>query len=60
MFVRQLLGDAALAVLVAIPVAALARPEAVQRAQAATQTTPEQKSAIALASAADRQIGLFR
>ena len=57
MFDRQLLGDVVLALLVAIPTAALARPETVPHRQTAA---PAQKSTVALASAADRQIGLYR
>jgi hypothetical protein len=60
MFVRQLVGDVALAALVAIPVAALARPETVPRAHAATLATTGQEATAALASAADRQVGLIR
>ena len=52
---RHLIGDAALAVLIAVPTAVLARPDAVPHKTAAS--APAQKS---LASAADRQIGLFR
>ena len=54
---RQLLGDVVLALLVAIPSAALARPETVPHRQT---EAPVQQSAVALASAADRQIGLYR
>ena len=57
MFDRQLLGDVVLALLVAIPTAAIARPETLPHR---TSAAPAQKSAIALASAADRQIGLYR
>jgi len=57
MFDRQLLGDVLLALLVAIPTAALARPETVPHRQTAA---PTHAPAVALASAADRQIGLYR
>lgn len=52
---RHWLGDVALAVLIAVPASALARPDAVTHRQAAAE--PAQKS---LATAADRQIGLYR
>ncbi len=55
---RQFVGGVALALLVAIPAAALAQPEAVPRH--ASLSAPAQKSTLALASAADRQIGLYR
>jgi hypothetical protein len=54
---RQLIGDVVLALLVAIPTGALARPETIPHRHAAA---PVQKTAVALASAADRQIGLYR
>ena len=60
MIVRQLVGDVALAMLVAIPAGSLMRPEAVPHARAATLATPGHQSAVALASAADRQVGLIR
>lgn len=56
---RQFVGDVALALLVAIPTAALAQPEAVPHRHA-TLSAPAGKPAPALASAADRQIGLYR
>ena len=56
---RQFVGGVALALLVAIPAAALAQPEAVPRRHASL-SAPAQKSTLALASAADRQIGLYR
>ena len=52
---RHWLGDVALAVLIAVPTAVLARPDAVTHREAASE--PAQKS---LATAADRQIGLYR
>lgn len=52
---RHWLGDVALAVLIAVPAAVLARPDAVTHREAAS--APAQKS---LATAADRQIGLYR
>ena len=52
---RHWLGDVALAVLIAVPAAVLARPDAVTHREAASE--PAQKS---LATAADRQIGLYR
>ena len=57
---RQLLGDVVLAALVAIPAAALARPEAVSHRHPAAATTTAQNSTIALAPAGVRQVGLFR
>ena len=59
MFDRQLLGDVALAAAIAIPSVALARPQAVPHHETAAPA-PSQASTVALASAADRQIGLFR
>ena len=60
---RQLLGDVALAVLIAVPSAALARseraPQPPPNAASAT-ATPQQTWTMVLASAADRQIGLYR
>lgn len=56
---RQFVGDVALALLVAIPTATLAQPEPVQRRHASL-SAPAGKLAPALASAADRQIGLYR
>ena len=60
MFDRQLIGDVALAVLIAIPTVALARPQAVPHPEKAAIPAPSQQSTVALASAADRQVGLFR
>lgn len=54
---RQFVGDVMLALLVAIPTAALAQPEEVPHRHA-TLSAPAGKPA--LASAADRQIGLYR
>jgi hypothetical protein len=59
MIARHLIGDVALAVLIAVPVTVLARPQAVRHDQASSSFT-QQKSTVALATAADRQIGLFR
>ena len=56
---RQFVGDVMLALLVAIPTAALAQPEAVQHRDS-NPSAPAGKPAPALASAADRQIGLYR
>jgi len=56
---RQLLGDVVLAALVAIPTAALARPDSAPPRQAA-MSAPAHNSAVALASAGERQVGLFR
>jgi hypothetical protein len=60
MNVRQLIGDVALAVIVAVPVTAIARPQAVSHGQAPSPSIAQQKSAAALATAGDRQVGLFR
>jgi hypothetical protein len=60
MIVRHLIGDVALAVLIAVPVTVLARPQAVRHDQASASSFTQQKSTVALATAADRQIGLFR
>jgi hypothetical protein len=57
---RQSLGDVLLAVLVAIPAAALARPGAAPLAHPALSSPPAQRDTAALASAADREVGLFR
>ena len=60
MFDRQLLGDVALAALIAVPSVALARPQAVPHQEPTTIAAPSQQSTVALASAADRQTGIFR
>jgi hypothetical protein len=60
MFDRQLLGDVVLAALIALPVAALARPDAGVAHRTVAASTPQHKSVVVLASAADRQIGLYR
>jgi hypothetical protein len=57
---RQQLGDVMLAILIAIPTAVLAQPESVPHRHGTPHSVPAQKSAIVLASAADRQVGLFR
>jgi hypothetical protein len=57
---RQLLGDVVLAALVAIPTVALARPESVPHRHTTTVSAPSHNSMVALASTADRQVGLFR
>lgn len=56
---RQFVGDVVLSLLVAIPTAALAQPEPVQHRHSSL-SAPAGKPAPALASAADRQIGLYR
>jgi hypothetical protein len=56
---RQLLGDVVLAALVAIPIAALARPESAPQ-NPSTVSASAQNSAVALASAGERQVGIFR
>ena len=55
---RQLLGDVVLAALVAIPTAALARADNAPPRQAVS--APAHVSTVALASAGERQVGLFR
>jgi hypothetical protein len=57
---RQQIGDVILAVLIAIPATALAQPDSTPHRHNAPNSVPAQKSAIVLASAADRQVGLFR
>jgi hypothetical protein len=57
---RQLVGDVVLAALVAIPAAALARPDGATHVRTAQATTPVQNSAAALAPTAERQIGIYR
>jgi hypothetical protein len=57
---RQLLGDVALAALIALPGAALARPDAGVAPRTAAVSAPQHNSAVVLASAADRQIGFNR
>ena len=58
---RQLFGDVVLAVLIAVPVSALARPEAGPHRDRVTLSAPEKKNAsVALAPAAVRQTGIFR
>jgi len=56
---RQLIGDVVIAALVAIPAAALARPDPVPHVRTAV-STPAHNAAVALAPAGDRQIGLYR
>lgn len=56
---RQLIGDIVLAALVAIPAAALARPDLPQ-VRTATSSVPTASPAAALAPAAERQVGIFR
>jgi hypothetical protein len=57
---RQLLGDVALAALLAVSTTAVARPQSAARDQTSTRWAPAAKSVIALASAGDRQVGLYR
>ena len=57
---RQLIGDVVLAALIAIPTAVIAKPDVVTHRQTAAIASPDQNSAIALASAGERQVGLFR
>ncbi len=57
---RQLLGDVVVALLIAIPAAALGTPQTLPHDRPGLAAGLEQTSAAALASAADRQIGLFR
>lgn len=57
---RQLVGDVVLAALIAIPTAALARPETTVPKRTTAISAPARNSALALASAADRQVGLVR
>lgn len=57
---RQLIGDVVLAVLLAVPTATLARPAGVPHIRTAVVSAPAPSPAAALATAADRQIGLFR
>jgi hypothetical protein len=57
---RQLIGDVVFAALLAIPAAALARPDGVPQIRTAATSVPVENSAAALAPAADRQVGIFR
>ena len=57
---RQLIGDVLLAALVAIPAAAIARPDAVPNVRTAATPAATHYSAAALAPAAERQTGIFR
>jgi len=57
---RQLIGDVVVAALIAIPAAALARPDAAPHVRIAGASVPVQNTAAALAPAADRQVGLYR
>jgi hypothetical protein len=59
-FVRQTIGDVLLAFLVAVPATSLAQPGTVSHHRAAGLSAPAQKSVLALASTADRQVGLYR
>jgi hypothetical protein len=60
MFDRQPIGDLALVALIALAGAALARPDQAGPPQQAATSLPQHNSAPALASAAERQIGLYR
>lgn len=57
---RQLLGDVALATLLAVSTTALARPQSAAHNQTNSHAPAAAKSVVALASAGDRQIGLYR
>jgi len=57
---RQLIGDVVLAALVAIPAAALARPDGAPRVRTIQPGTVVQNSAVALAPTSERQIGIYR
>jgi hypothetical protein len=57
---RQLLGDVVLAALVAIPTAALARPEAAPHHPPESISATIHSSAVALAPAGERQVGIYR
>jgi hypothetical protein len=57
---RQLLGDVVLAALIALPGAALARPDVSSPPRTAAVPLPQHNSGLALASAADRQVGFYR
>jgi hypothetical protein len=59
MLYRHWIGDVMLAILIAVPAAALAQPDSTTFRQAA-HSPAAQKSAVVLASAAERQVGLFR
>ena len=59
MLVRRLIGDVALAVLIAVPVTALARPAPVAPVPN-EQNVLVERPLLALASASDRQTGFFR
>ena len=56
---RQQVGDVIFAILIAVPAAALAQPDSTTHRQA-LHSAEAQKSVVVLASAADRQVGLFR
>ncbi len=57
---RHRIGDVILAILIAVPATALAQPDSRPHRHEAPDSVPAQKSAAVLASAADRQVGLFR
>lgn len=57
---RQLIGDVVLAALIAIPAAALARTDGVPHIRTAATSFTQGNSAVALAPAAERQVGIFR
>jgi hypothetical protein len=57
---RQLLGDVVLAALIALPGAALARPDVSSPPRTTVVPLPQHNSGLALASAADRQVGFYR
>ena len=57
---RQLIGDVLLAALLAVPAAALARPEGVRQINTRQAIASPHNPAAALAPAADRQVGFYR
>jgi hypothetical protein len=57
---RQLIGDVVLAALIAVPAVAIAQPEPVPRSALNATPSAAQNARPALASTADRQVGLYR
>ncbi|MFL6736491.1 MAG: hypothetical protein ACJ8F4_05480 [Sphingomonas sp.] len=57
---RHQIGDVILAILIAVPAASLAQPDWTPHRHGVSHSVPAKQSAVVLASAADRQVGLFR
>ena len=60
MLARHFLGDVMLAFIIAVPSGALLQPEPMPQRHDSALPVPERQSAALLATAADRQVGLYR